>query len=94
MKKGLVLALVVGLWLGFSAGAAFADAEFHIGMVTNTVSQSEDGFRAGQAFLKKYGDVANGGMVKHITMPDNFTTEMETTISQIVSLSDDPKMKV
>jgi hypothetical protein len=94
MKKGLVLALVVGLWMGLSAGAAFADAEFHIGMVTNTVSQSEDGFRAGQAFLKKYGDVANGGMVKHITMPDNFTTEMETTISQIVSLSDDPKMKV
>ncbi len=94
MKKGFTLAVLFGLFLCLTAGVAFADAEFHIGIVTNTVSQSEDGFRAGQAFLKKYGDVANGGMVKHLTMPDNFTTEMETTISQIVSLSDDPKMKV
>ena len=32
-------------------------------------------------------------MIKHITYPDNFMTEMETTISQIVSFADDPDMK-
>ena len=48
---------------------------------------------AGPKLIKKYGDVANGGMIKHITYPDNFMTEMETTISQIVSFADDPDMK-
>jgi hypothetical protein len=32
-------------------------------------------------------------MITHITYPDNFTTEIETTISQLVGLADDPKMK-
>lgn len=94
MKKRTALAVLTGLWLCLAAGVAFADADFHIGIVTSSISQAEDSFRAGQAFLKKYGDVKNGGMVTQLTTPDNFTTEMETTISQIVGLSDDPKMKV
>jgi hypothetical protein len=37
---------------------------------------------------KKYPDI-----VKHITLPENFSTEIETGISQIISLADDPQMK-
>ena len=33
-------------------------------------------------------------MITHITYPDNFMSEMETTIGQMVGLVDDPKMKV
>ena len=33
------------------------------------------------------------GMVKHITLPENFETELETCISTVVSQSDDPLMK-
>jgi hypothetical protein len=33
-------------------------------------------------------------MIRHVTMPDNFMSEMETTITQIVGLADDPKVKV
>ena len=40
-----------------------------------------------------YGAVDKGGMVTHVTYPDNFMQEMETTISQMVALADDPKMK-
>jgi hypothetical protein len=76
------------------AGTALAAAPFHIGVVTGTVSQSEDDLRGAEALIKAYGDVAKGGMIKHITYPDNFMSEMETTISQIVGLADDPKMKV
>lgn len=94
MQKRIGVILLAGLLACCSSLAAFAEAPFHIGMVTETVSQAEDAFRGGQAFLKKYGDIADGGYVKHVTTPDNFTTEMETTISQIVSLADDPKMKV
>jgi len=94
MTKRTKLVLFVGLVACLLPGLAFAQAAFHIGVATSTVSQSEDAFRGGQALLKEYGDVANGGMVKQVTTPDNFTTEMETTISQIASLADDPKMKV
>ena len=70
-----------------------APAKFHIGVVTGTVSQSEDDLRGAEKLIAKYGDVAQDGMIKHITYPDNFMTEMETTISQIAALADDPKMK-
>lgn len=68
-------------------------AKFHIGVVTGTVSQSEDDLRGAERLIQEYGDVKDGGMIKHVTYPDNFTQELETTISQIVGLSDDPLMK-
>lgn len=68
-------------------------ADFHIGIVTGTVSQSEDDLRGAEQMIKEYGDTSNGGMITHITYPDNFMQEMETTIIQIVSLADDPLMK-
>ena len=74
--------------------SAFAfSADYHIGVVSGTVSQSEDGLRGAQELINKFGAAENGGKVIHLTYPDNFMQEMETTISQIVSLADDPKMK-
>ena len=93
MRKASLL-LVALVLLGLMAGTALAAAPFHIGVVTGTVSQSEDDLRGAEALIKAYGDVAKGGMIKHITYPDNFMSEMETTISQIVGLADDPQMKV
>ena len=91
MKKIFVALMCVA----FFASAALADeAKFHIGICTGTVSQSEDDLRGAEELIKRYGDVASGGMVKHITYPDNFMTEQETTISQIAAFADDPLMKV
>jgi hypothetical protein len=67
---------------------------FHIGIVTGTVSQSEDDLRGAEEMIRLYGDVTNGGMIRHLTYPDNFMTEMETTIAQIAGMADDPLMKV
>ena len=86
----LAFALV---FAGFGA-AAEAAAKFHIGIITGTVSQSEDDLRGAEKLIKDYGDVANGGMIKHLTYPDNFMSEMETTIAQIAGMADDPLMKV
>ena len=72
---------------------AFAEADYHIGIVTGTVSQSEDTARGAEAAIARYGAAEKGGKIVHITYPDNFMQEMETTISQIASLADDPKMK-
>ena len=52
----------------------------HIGIVTGSVSQSEDDRRGAEAFQQLYGEEN----VTLVTYPDNFTEELETTIQCIV----------
>src|SRR5574344_759489 len=92
MKKFMVGLLCAALT--FCAIQAMAEpAKFHIGVCTGTVSQSEDDLRGAEELIKRYGAVKDGGMIQHITYPDDFMSQQETTISQIVALADDPKMK-
>ena len=76
-----------------SASSSEAGAPFHIGIVTGTVSQSEDDLRGAEALIAEYGSVADGGMIQHVTYPDNFMEEAETTIAVIANLANDPLMK-
>lgn len=94
MKRHVIAALLAGAALMVGTMAYADDVKFHIGVCTGTVSQSEDDLRGAEELIKRYGDVSNGGMVKHITYPDQFMTEQETTISQIAAFADDPLMKV
>ena len=73
---------------------ATAEVPFRIGIMTGTVSQSEDELRGAELLIQKYGNAAEGGMITHITYPDHFMSEMETTIGQLLGLADDPQMKV
>ena len=97
MKKGIYLTVIILLLAAFVAGCASKPgensqndkkADYKIGIVTPTLSTSEDEFRAADKMAKKYP-----GKVKHITLPENFSTEIETGLSQITSLADDPNMK-
>jgi hypothetical protein len=72
-----------------SSRPAGQTAGFKIGIMTGTVSQNEEEFRAGQQLAAKYGN-----RVKHVTYPDNFMTEQETVIAQLVGLAADPEVKV
>lgn len=65
------------------------ESDYHIGIVTGSVSQSEDDRRGAEAFQAEYGE----DRVTLAIYPDNFTEELETTIQTIVNLSDDPDMK-
>ena len=91
MKKTLALLLALTMVFAlFASQTAFADGEdVHIGIITGSVSQSEDDRRGAEAFQAKYGE----DMVKLAIYPDNFTEELETTIQTIVNMSDDPQMK-
>ena len=91
MKKllALLLALTMVVALCACGQTAKKDEGPHIGIVTGSVSQSEDDRRGAEAFQAKYGE----DMVKLAIYPDNFTEELETTIQTIVNLSDDPQMK-
>ena len=57
--------------------------------MTGTVSQGEEDYRAGQQIAARYP-----GRVRAVTFPDNFSTEIETVISQLVGLAADPAVKV
>lgn len=60
-----------------------------VAIMTGTVSQGEEEFRAAENALAKYGP-------EHIvtaTYPDNFMSEMETTVSQLVAFGSDPDVK-
>ncbi len=101
MKKTTILAAAVlcAASLFFAGGTQDASAKtnsvkkFHIGIVTETVSQAEDDLRGAEELIKRYGAAKDGGMIQHITYPDDFMSQQETTISQIVALADDPLMK-
>lgn len=98
MKKiiSILLVVLMASTMIFASGAKEETKEtkdYHIGIVTGTVSQSEDDLRGAEALIAKYGSVADGGKVQHVTYPDNFASEQETTISVMVGLADDPLMK-
>ena len=57
--------------------------------MTGTVSQNEEEFQAPQKMLAKYGE----DKIVTATYPDNFTSETETVIAQVVSLASDPEVK-
>jgi hypothetical protein len=98
MKKYLCLVLPILMMITFTAcgtttntasGDGNGKTDYHIGIITGSVSQSEDDRRGAEAFQAKYGE----DVVKLDIYPDNFTEELETTIQKIVSMADDPKMK-
>ena len=84
MKKvvSLLLALIMALSLvacGEKKGETDDNTDtvpYKIGIVTGSVSQSEDDRRGAEAFQKEYGV----DMVQLAIYPDNFTEELETTI--------------
>lgn len=78
MKKFILFCLMFVM----SIFSFAANPDYHIGVVSGTVSQSEDSLRGAEELLKMYGSTDQGGMVTHVTYPDNFMQEMETTISQ------------
>ncbi len=86
-------AILMALALFFGGANAFAQAKYHIGVVTGTVSQSEDDLRGAEQLIKEYKSVKEGGIIQHITYPDDFMSQQETYISSVVSLADDPLMK-
>ncbi|NLL36660.1 MAG: DUF3798 domain-containing protein [Fretibacterium sp.] len=86
MRKVLKGLLVFALLLAFGTVAMAAPK---IGVVTGTVSQGEEEYRAGEETVEKYGK----DRVIHVTYPDKFMDEQETTISQVMAVASDPEVK-
>ena len=88
MKKLLCLALALVLCLALAAGAV-AEGNWKIAIMTGTVSQGEEEFRAAEKAIATWG----ADHIVTATYPDNFMSEMETTVSQLVAFAADPDVK-
>ena len=88
MKKLLCLALAAVLCMALAVGAV-AEGNWKIAILTGTVSQGEEEFRAAEKAVATYG----ADHIVTATYPDNFMSEMETTVSQIVSFASYPDVK-
>lgn len=62
--------------------------DYKIGIITGTVSQGEEEYRAAEKMKAKYGD-----KIILQTYPDSFMKEQETTIANTLSLAADPAVK-
>ncbi len=89
MKKLVCLLLAVLMVVSLASIASAEESNWKIAILTGTVSQGEEEFRAAEKAVATYG-------AEHIitdTYPDNFTSEMETTISKLVAFASDPDVK-
>ncbi len=85
MRKVFACLLILALSLTV-ASAAFAVTK--VGVMTGTTSQGEEEYQAAQEMIRKYP-----GRIIHVTYPDKFMDEQETTIQQILSMAADPDVK-
>lgn len=88
MKRLIICVLVLTFLMATLGALGVAKEAYKIGIVTGTVSQGEDEYRGAEKMKAKYGDV-----IKHVTYPDNFMQEQETTIAQITGLAADKDVK-
>ena len=86
MKKILAMLLAVVMVCCLSS-VAFADG-YKIAIMTGTTSQGDEEYYAAQSLIEKYPDIA-----LHDTYPDNFSSEVETTISKLLAFANDPEVK-
>ncbi len=89
LRRVVVLLLLAVLSITMAGcGPSGQAADFKVGIVTGTVSQGEDEYRAAEIMKERYGD-----RVVHVTYPDNFMQEQETMIGRITELAADPDIK-
>lgn len=93
MKKKIALLLTLSLGIASLSGCKTQQEvsdkpSFKIGIMTGTVAQGEEEYRAAEAMKKKYGN-----RIETVTYPDNFVKEQETTISNMMQLASDPDVK-
>ncbi len=87
MKKLLVFTLALAMLLGMMLPAV-AEGGYNIANLTGTTSQGEEEYRAAERLAVEYPDV-----VITDTYPDNFSSEVETTIGKLLQFAENPEVK-
>jgi hypothetical protein len=91
MKKLVCLCLALVLMLAATAMvgvAESAEGNWKVAILTGTTTQGEEEFRAAEKLAALYPD-----HVVTDTYPDNFSSEVETTIGKVLQFAADPDVK-
>ena len=89
MKKLLCMLLAALMVLSVASFAMAEDSSsYKIAVLTGTTTQGEEEYYAATSLIEKYGD-----KIVHDTYPDNFSSEVETTISKLIAFASDPEVK-
>ena len=88
MLLALTLVLSVFSFAGAEEAADLGIGTAKIAILTGTTTQNEEEYRAAQALQEKY---PNNVVVA--TYPDNFSSEIETTIGTLMQFATDPDVK-
>ena len=89
MKKLLSMILAVAMLLSLCSISVAEEGNWKIAIMTGTVSQGEEEFRAAEKAVEVWG----ADHIVTATYPDNFMSEQETTVSQLVAFAADPEVK-
>lgn len=88
MRKLLAMMLTIAMVLSLASFATAEEGGYKIGIMTGTVTQGEEEFRAAEALKAAYPDI-----VETTTYSDQFSSEIEDTKSKIINFAFDPDMK-
>jgi hypothetical protein len=91
-RKAIIFLVIVLLVAG-SCKKKKEEITFHIGIVSAANTLTSDSFLGARELVARYGAAGQGGIIRHITYPDNFTERRNEMISSIIALADDPLMK-
>ncbi len=88
-KRLFAILLVVVMVMSLAACGEKSDGNWKIAIMTGTVVQNEEEYRAAQAMVEEFGEEH----VVTMTYPAKFTEELETIISNVESMVSDPDVK-
>lgn len=83
-----LIAMVTLFATGTKEQVPASSDNWKIAVMTSTVTQGEEPYRAGVMVAEAYP-----GHIVHVTYPDNFTTEQEVALSTLLSLASDDDVK-
>ncbi|WP_053956161.1 DUF3798 domain-containing protein [Inediibacterium massiliense] len=90
LKRSLAIFLIVAMVFTMVAcGSETKEENWKIGIMTGTVSQNEEEYRAAEKVQQKYGK----DKVLLQTYPDQFMKEQETVVTNVMSMASDPDVK-
>lgn len=93
-KRVLSIAFVLMLCVSMFAGCgAKQKVDWKIGIITGTVAQNEEEYRAAQKVKEKFEEEYGKGSVVLQTYPEKFMDEQETVIANIAGVAADPMVK-
>jgi hypothetical protein len=92
-RKAILFLLGIVLLFSISCRKKKVEITYHIGIVSAENTLTSDSFLGVRELIARYGAAGEGGIIRHITYPDDFTERRNQMISAIIALGDDPLMK-